>query len=272
MPADEVLKLLIAPLFPTSIMSEKSLDPEKQVHLSPGPRRAQKQSHRARRIVALICLTTALYGLYGLSNLWSEVTAPLDVHDRPPPLGEKEKEALFLCVACFFLFCIFILSSFLSSSIPNGESAHSAAKTFASRPHVAGSRQDYADAKKMLEIFQQELNIKPPRKSPIFDAGTPKSRASTIILTEQLRPTHPTAWIDVYYPELDTPAGRSVDILDDKGKSVWKADLNEDGDPLDEDAHKYKDFVPAWHGFSSNGEAEGQVCSIFNYTVSIKFN
>ncbi|KAL0063430.1 Vacuolar protein sorting-associated protein 70 [Marasmius tenuissimus] len=43
-----------------------------------------------------------------------------------------------------------------------------------------------------------------------------------------------------------------------KGKSVWKADLDEDGDPLDEDAHKYRDFVPGWHGFSSDGEAEGQ--------------
>ncbi|KAL0070019.1 Vacuolar protein sorting-associated protein 70 [Marasmius tenuissimus] len=220
-------------------MSGKVLDPEKQASFRPVPQSARNQTSRTKQIVALICLSTALYGLYGFSNLWSEVTAPREVHHRPPPLGEKEKEALFL-------------------SIPSGESARSAAKTFGSRPHVAGSRQDYADAKKMLEIFQDELGIKPPRKSPIFDAGTPKSRASTIILTEPLRPQHPTAWIDVYYPELDTPAGRSVDILDKKGKSVWKADLDEDGDPLDEDAHEFKDFVAAWHGFSSNGEAEGQ--------------
>ncbi|KAJ8072028.1 Vacuolar protein sorting-associated protein 70 [Marasmius tenuissimus] len=221
-------------------MPGKALDPEKLVSARPGCQRTRNQSYRTKRIIALICLSAALYGLYGPSNFWSEVTALQDVHYARPPLEEKEKETLFL-------------------SIPNGESARSAAETFASRPHVAGSCQDYTDAKKMLELFQKELGIKPPRKSPIFDAGTPKSRASTIILTEPLRPTDPTAWIDIYYPELDAPLGRSVDILDDEGKSVWKADLDEDGDPLDEDAHKYRDFVPAWHGFSSDGEAEGQV-------------
>ncbi|KAK1235490.1 Vacuolar protein sorting-associated protein 70 [Marasmius sp. AFHP31] len=221
-------------------MPGKALDPKKLVSTRPRCQRTRNQPYRTKQIVALICLSAALYGLYGLSNLWSEGTALQNVHHTRPPLEEKDKEALFL-------------------SIPDGESARSAAKTFASRPHVAGSRQDYTDAKKILELFQKELGIKPPRKPPIFNAGTPKSRASTIILTERLRPTHPTAWIDVYYPELDAPLGRSVDILDDEGKSAWKADLDEDGDPLDEDAHKFRDFVPAWHGFSSNGEAEGQV-------------
>ncbi|KAF9265376.1 Zn-dependent exopeptidase [Marasmius fiardii PR-910] len=111
----------------------------------------------------------------------------------------------------------------------------------------------------MLDIFQKELGIKPPRHPPIFSAGSPKSRASTIILTERLRPHVPTAWIDVYFPKLDTPVGRSLDLLDKEGNSVWSFDLNEDGDPLDEDAHAYRDFVPAWHGHSSHGEAEGQV-------------
>ncbi|KAK1217922.1 Vacuolar protein sorting-associated protein 70 [Marasmius sp. AFHP31] len=113
--------------------------------------------------------------------------------------------------------------------------------------YVAGSRQDYADAKRILEIYQDEVGIKPPQKPPIFDAVTLKTRASTITLTEPLRPQLPTAWIDVYHPELDTPAGGSVNILDKKGKSVWKADLDEDGDPLDEDAHEYEDSFPAWH-------------------------
>lgn len=40
---------------------------------------------------------------------------------------------------------------------------------------------------------------------------------------------------------------------------MWNADLVEDGDPLDEDAHKYRDSILAWHGFSWHGEAQGQL-------------
>ncbi|KAF9265384.1 Zn-dependent exopeptidase [Marasmius fiardii PR-910] len=221
-------------------MSKEVLDAEKQPLPGSHPAQSKPRCKSKRRILAFICLATALYGLYGVTNFWSRVTTiPRDVQNKPP-LDVHEREKLFL-------------------SVPNGESARAAAKTFASRPHVAGTPQDYEDAKKMLEIFQNELGIKPPRTPPIFSAGTPKSRASTIILTETLRPRAPTAWIDVYYPKLDTPVGRSLDILDKNGNSRLSFDLNEDGDPLDEDAHAYRDFVPAWHGFSSHGEAEGQV-------------
>jgi N-acetylated-alpha-linked acidic dipeptidase len=58
---------------------------------------------------------------------------------------------------------------------------------------------------------------------------------------------------------LNTPLDRSVEILGKDGKAVWSADLVEDGDPLDDEAHKYKDAVPTWHGLSRDGTAEGQL-------------
>ena len=45
---------------------------------------------------------------------------------------------------------------------------------------------------------------------------------------------------------------------------MWQADLVEDGDPLDEEAHKYKNTVPTWHGLSKHGTAEGQLVYV-NY-------
>jgi len=58
---------------------------------------------------------------------------------------------------------------------------------------------------------------------------------------------------------LNTPLDRSLHILADDGNPVWTADLEEDGDPLDEDAHKYKGHVPTWHGLSRDGEVEGHL-------------
>jgi len=58
---------------------------------------------------------------------------------------------------------------------------------------------------------------------------------------------------------LNTPLDRSLDILGKDGQATWSADLVEDGDPLDEDAHKYKDAVPTWHGLSRDGDVEGQL-------------
>ena len=50
-----------------------------------------------------------------------------------------------------------------------------------------------------------------------------------------------------------------MEILGKDGKAVWSADLVEEGDPLDEEAHKYKNTVPTWHGLSKHGTAEGQL-------------
>ncbi|KAF9464473.1 Zn-dependent exopeptidase [Collybia nuda] len=154
-------------------------------------------------------------------------------------LHSKEREHLFL-------------------SIPSPESALAASRAYATHPHLAGSSEDLSDAKVMLELFQTEFGISPPPEAPIFPAGSPESRAATLHLTTR-KSNQPSAWIDTYYPVLNTPIDHSLEILNEKGDAVWTAELEEDGDPLDEDAHKYKDSVSAWHGLSKDGTAEGKL-------------
>jgi N-acetylated-alpha-linked acidic dipeptidase len=82
------------------------------------------------------------------------------------------------------------------------------------------------------------------------------SRNATLSITNL---TQPTAWIDVYYPVLNTPLDRSLEILGDDGTAVWKADLEEVADELDSDAHAYAKSTGAWHGLSRDGEAVGRL-------------
>ncbi|KAJ3919944.1 hypothetical protein F5877DRAFT_39116, partial [Lentinula edodes] len=151
-------------------------------------------------------------------------------------------------------------------SVPNTENATAIAKQYSKHPHLAGSLEDYHDALSILEFIQTELSIIKPHslEQPIYNAGTPKSRAKTIGLTSRLGPRNPTAWIDVYYPYLNTPLDRSLDILDGIGSSIWSADLREDGNAGDEDAAKYRDYIPPWHGLSAHGEGQGQLVYV-NY-------
>ncbi|KAJ3853593.1 Zn-dependent exopeptidase, partial [Lentinula lateritia] len=151
-------------------------------------------------------------------------------------------------------------------SVPNTENATAIAKQYSKHPHLAGSLEDYHDALSILEFIQTELSIIKPHslEQPIYNAGTPKSRAKTIGLTSRLGPRNPTAWIDVYYPYLNTPLDRSLDILDGTGSSIWSADLREDGNAGDEDAAKYRDYIPPWHGLSADGEGRGQLVYV-NY-------
>jgi N-acetylated-alpha-linked acidic dipeptidase len=142
------------------------------------------------------------------------------------------------------------------SSVPNSESALANSRKYATHPHLAGGPEDFADAKAMLELFQSEFAIREPEKLPIFPAGSPESRKSTLGLTSS---RYPSTWIDIYYPVLNTPLNRSVDILDPTGQSIWSADLIEDGDERDPDSAKYKNSVPTFHGLSRGGEAEGQL-------------
>lgn len=69
----------------------------------------------------------------------------------------------------------------------------------------------------------------------------------------------PFAWIDKYFPVLNTPLDRHLEILDEDGNVAWKANLEEVVDQTDEDAHKYFDAVPAWHGLSKDGNVTGQL-------------
>lgn len=144
----------------------------------------------------------------------------------------------------------------LSSTIPNSASATVASRRFATSPHLAGSEGDLRTAKDFLDILQHEFSIPKPIEYPIFSAGSEASRNATLSITNL---TKPTAWIDVYYPVLNTPLDRSLEILEDDGTAVWRADLEEVGDELDGDAYEYAKSVGAWHGLSYDGVAEGRL-------------
>ncbi|KAH6915037.1 vacuolar protein sorting-associated protein 70 [Coprinopsis sp. MPI-PUGE-AT-0042] len=140
-------------------------------------------------------------------------------HPRKPPprLNATEAEQLFL-------------------TVPDPKRALEASRSYATQPHLAGSSQDFEDAKVILKLFQDELGIHKPHKEPIYKAGSHASRHSTLQLTGWFGPRHPTAWIDTYYPVLNTPLDRAVEILESDGTASWSADLVEDGDPLDPEA------------------------------------
>ncbi|KAJ7752743.1 Zn-dependent exopeptidase [Mycena maculata] len=146
------------------------------------------------------------------------------------------------------------------SSIPSGESAMAASREYTAHPHLAGSAQDFQDALRMLEFFQAEFEIPVAGEPPVFSAGSRASRRATLDLTSAIFGSDkPTAWIDTYYPVMDTGITQRLEIVGADGNPEWIADLVEDGDTLDPDAHKYRDAVPTWHGASGDGDVQGQL-------------
>ncbi|KZT71471.1 Zn-dependent exopeptidase [Daedalea quercina L-15889] len=141
-------------------------------------------------------------------------------------------------------------------SVPSTESAFASSRKWATHPHLAGSSEDFEDAKDILSVFQDAFNIPKPPVAPVFPAGSPLSRAATLGINKL---PGPVAWIDKYYPVMNTPVNHSLLVLSEDGETVWEADLEEDGDPADPDASKYRTAVPAWHGLSKDGEAEGEL-------------
>ena len=140
--------------------------------------------------------------------------------------------------------------------MPNEASALAASRAYATHPHLASSKEDFEDAKVILKLFQDEFNIAAPEDEPVFPAGSHASRNATLSISKL---TGPTAWIDVYYPVMNTPLDRSLQVLDKAGNALWDADLVEDGDPGDPDAAKYRDYVPTFHGYSKAGDVTGKV-------------
>lgn len=152
------------------------------------------------------------------------------------------------------------MNMFLARSVPNIESAFKASRDYATHPHLAGSTEDFEDARTILSLFQDEFHIRPPHQEPIFSAGSEESRDATLKLSSKHAPRRPTAWIDIYYPVLNTGLDHSLSILNsDSGIVEWEADLDEDGDPRDAEAAKYRTSVPTWHGLSSDGDVTGQL-------------
>ena len=148
-----------------------------------------------------------------------------------------------------------------SSSVPDPASALQASREYATHPHLAGSIEDYTDATVILKLFQDELGIIAPPETPVFPAGSPESRAAILDIHKLHKPT---AWIDKYFPVMNTPLDRSLSILGEDGEPEWEADLVEDGDPRDPEAAKYRDHVPTFHGLSADGDVTGEVVYV-NY-------
>ncbi|KAH8094878.1 Zn-dependent exopeptidase [Cristinia sonorae] len=157
------------------------------------------------------------------------------------------------------------LAEKLFLTVPDSTSAIDASRLYAGKPHLAGSPGDFQTAKDFLTLLQTELGAVSPAgdssSDPIFSAGTVESRNATLSITNWKTASHkPTAWIDVYYPVMNTPLDRALEILDEDGKEVvWKAELEEVAEVGDPDAHEYAEAVPTWHGLSKGGEVKGKL-------------
>ncbi|KAJ7230581.1 hypothetical protein GGX14DRAFT_411473, partial [Mycena pura] len=161
-------------------------------------------------------------------------------------------------------------------SVPNADSAMENLRPyiagdydyFTAHPHVAGSLQSFKDAVRMLEAFQEQFQIPAPAELPVFPAGSKQSRWATLGLTSALlglradglgESRKSSSKVDIYYPVMNTGREQRLEILGKDDTTAWTADLVEDGDPLDPDAHKYRDAIPTWHGASGDGDVQGQL-------------
>ena len=141
-------------------------------------------------------------------------------------------------------------------SVPNPESALAASRQYATKPHMAGSPGDFETALDFLHLLQTELGVSASGTLPLYSAGTPESRNATLGIPHLKKPA---AWTDTYYPIMNTPLDHSLEILDDAGNVVGKAELEEVADETDPEAGKYFDAVTTWHGLSRGGSAKGKL-------------
>jgi N-acetylated-alpha-linked acidic dipeptidase len=122
---------------------------------------------------------------------------------------------------------------------------------------MAGTAGDLDTAKTFLAHLQEELQINQSSSDiPLYSAGSHESREATLTISSL---DEPKAWIDVYYPILNSPLDHSLEILGDDGKAVWSAELEEVADETDPYAFESANAVPTWHGISRGGQAEGKL-------------
>ena len=122
---------------------------------------------------------------------------------------------------------------------------------------MAGTDGDFQTAIDFLHLLQKELGIAPPAQEPVFAAGSVESRNATLSIPSAKTTS---AWIDTYYPVMNSPLDRSLQIHDEDGNAVWNAHIEEVAeDVLDPEAGKYAEAVPAFHGLSRGGEVEGKL-------------
>ncbi|KAJ3930452.1 MAG: Zn-dependent exopeptidase [Lentinula lateritia] len=140
--------------------------------------------------------------------------------------------------------------------VPNEESCIQASRDYTAAPHRAGSDRDLQTAKDFLTFLQSELGIKAPSETPIFPAGSIHSRHATLMIPKA---PVPYAWIDTYYPLMNTPLERNLQTLDAEGKVLWEADLEEHAEEEDPEAHKFSNSVPTFHGLSKGADVTGRL-------------
>ena len=231
--------------------------------------RGNRRSSRARKLAFAALAALAVRTCFSATSQWQDIQT-LTTHwayqaYAPFQLAEGTKENVVLCVKDFRL-CLPLtsqawLGAFYCRRLPRGSLGLEYSRAFATHPHLAGSKEDFEDAKVMLKHFQRHFGIQKPSELPLYSAGSSESRAATVNIHEL---TEPTAWIDEYYPVMNTGKEVGLEILGDDGKPMWTADLLEDGDPRDPEAAKYRDAIPSWHGLSADGEAVGELIYV-NY-------
>ncbi|KAH9942546.1 hypothetical protein B0H21DRAFT_523058 [Amylocystis lapponica] len=141
-------------------------------------------------------------------------------------------------------------------TIPNPGSATAASRQYATKPHMAGTPGDFRTATDFLALLHTEFRIPTPATLPVFPAGSAASRNATLAIPSL---SAPSAWIDQYYPVMNTPLDRSLAILEEDGSTAWAAELEEAADATVPEAGQHAEAVPAWHGLSRGGEAKGRL-------------
>ncbi|PPQ77354.1 hypothetical protein CVT25_010936 [Psilocybe cyanescens] len=170
-------------------------------------------------------------------------------HSRRPLFGKRAEEALL--------------------TVPNGVDAIQASRLFATKPHMAGTPGDLDTAKDFLKLLQRELGISPPSSEPIFSAGSSESQHATRSISTSRKAS---AWIDTYYPIMNTPLERNLQIVDGNGTLIFEASLVEFSDSTDPEAGKYFDDVPTFHGLSRGGDVTGKLIDGNYCTHEVKFS
>lgn len=223
----------------------------------------QPRHFSPRRLIRILLTLGVGYYLFSLYLQFN--TAPKAIflkhghrsHSKPGRFAED----MFLYVTQTKLAHILIHERVLINfrSTPNAKSAIRASRQYAGKPHLAGTDGDFATAELFLSTLQDAFGIKASKRKPVFDAGTHESQDATRGIVER---DSPSAWIDTYYPVMNTPLERSLQILDHRGNIIWDADLKEhapEGGHADPDAAEYADEIPTFHGLSVSGDVTGHL-------------
>lgn len=135
---------------------------------------------------------------------------------------------------------------------------------------MAGTVGDLDTAKEFLELLRRELGITggPSSDKLVFAAGSHASQHATRSIPKT---TKPRAWIDTYYPVMNTPEDRTLSIVDADGSVLLETSLVEQSDFTDPDAGKYNDDVPTFHGLSRGGDVTAKLVDGNYCTYEVNF-